>query len=177
MILRDARSAEVRKLLERWQHHTDRRVRMTVLAILVERDGAARYLEALTDAVASPDFDVARWALQCLASSTEKAEDVTDFLGWILESQSGRLSSEVASRIATLLLQRGKPGIHRAAAATLTLCQSARLRNARLARRLATGLEAHRQDPEAARAIRRFRWSLARLLSHLPAWDLGGRRG
>lgn len=176
-LLRDARSAEVRKLLERLQHHADRRVRTTALAVLVERDGAAQHLDTLTDAVASPDLEFARWALQCLASSSEKAEDVTDFLGWMLEAQAGRLSTDVSWRIASLLLQRGTPGIRRAAAAALVLCGSVSLRNARLARRLVGGLETHREDPEVARVIRRFQWSLVRWLSLLPEWESGARRG
>ena len=176
-VLRHARSPDVKKLLEKWQHHADRRVRTTVLAVLVERDGPAKHLEPLTEAVASPDRELARWALQTLASATEKADDVTDFLGWILETQASRLSTEVSSRVTSLLLQRGTSGIHRVAAATLKLCLSVRLRNARLARHLATGLEPHRADPEAARALRRFRWSLTRLLSHIPEWEFGARRG
>lgn len=173
-LLRDGRSNEVRALVDRLRLHADRRLRTTALAVLVERDGAAEHLDALTEAVTGADVEQARWALQCLASSSEDAEDVNGFLGWLLEKRKN-LSADITSRIAALLLQRGEAGIRRAAAALAVVCGSPAPARARLARRLAASLEKHKADAEVRRALGRWRRSPARWLGWIGELTGGSR--
>jgi len=173
-LLRDGRSAEVRGLVERLQHHADRRLRTTALAVLVERDGAAEHLDALTEAVTGTDPEQARWALQTLASSSDDADDVTGFLGWLLEKRKN-LSPDITARIAALLLQRGEAGVRRAAAALSVVCGSPAPPRARLARRLAASLAKHADDAEVRRALGRWRRSPARLLGWIGELAGGSR--
>ena len=174
-VLRDGKSTEVHDLLDRLQSHADRRIRTTALAVLVERDGASDHLDALTAALAGPDLELARWALQCLASSSENAEDVTGFLGWMLEKPRS-LSADISGRIAGLLLQRGDAGIRRAAAALTVLGRSPQPANARLARRLAASLARHTGDVDVQRALGRWRRSPARWLGWIAEAFSGSRR-
>jgi hypothetical protein len=158
------------------QHHPDRRVRTTALAVLVERDGVATHAVALTEALGGTDREVARWALQTLASREHDGDDVAETLALILETRARRLPPEISASIADLLLQREGAARHAASALSI-LCRSPRPALARIARRLAAGLRARAEDLEVQRALRRWRRSPARWLSLLPAAWTGGRRG
>ncbi len=177
LLLRDARSTEVRALLDRWKAHANHHIRLSALTVAVDRDGAARQLVSLQRSLFDPDPEIRRWALQRLASSPTESEEVTTTLQDLLALGGAKLSEEISLRLAGLLFRRGAEGARLVAVAVETMRKKRNRRSAALARKLVAMLEEYRADPEVERVLGRWRWSLANLLGRLPSWMTGKDRG
>jgi hypothetical protein len=177
LLLRDARSTEVRSLVDRWKGHANHNIRLSAILVVVERDGVARQLEALQRALFDTDPEIRRWALQRLASSPIVSDDVTTTLQDLLAWGGARLPEEISLRLAEMLFRRGKEGARLVAGAVDAMRSRRSARSARLARKLVSMLQPYRKEPDVERVLRRWRWSLANLLGRMPPWIAGKNHG